>query len=526
MKNLFLLLFLLLSTSLFAITPQEAWKNANKRDKVMLINEYRAFYQALDAQRTVDLSEFHTTSYYKFFINDAYAASADGMNCVYAGWPSKRVNNLCSSPQRQNPSYEKGSCSSSEMQCQPLLFGNGICVPVGTSSQRSLAFSNCNKKFESSKKSTEDVVNEIQKNKKEKELFEYMDFATEICKSSAQASTPMCRRLEGAVQKMRSTAERLKELDEVKEDKKPEIIDSKSKDDKTPAKLPVPEIVIEGKKIEAPTKDDLKLIETVTTVTDIKVPTPTVDEECVEPEETPKEISGNPYVREEPRYSQVEYIGSRSVKGQLWDNRFTKYKDTTEEIYSGFDFRNTGPNKIADGNPLLAGERVERQWQFTTEDESKRESLIWITDDAGSGKLSDLMETIIVVFPRNVQPKAEMVGDDMVVTLATGETVVFDKETKTIKSGALKEGKVDLNPNRFNRKFAPIDYTGSGISIRVDKRGEDPRLISGHAVITQKGVTCKVPANELWSSKSDFKFGNDAKLLGFLNSKCGNKFKM
>src|SRR5690606_12157339 len=163
---------------------------------------------------------FHTTSFYQFFMNDAYAASFDGMNCVYAGWPSKRVNNLCSSPQRHNPGYEKGNCSAREMQCQPLLFGEGLCVPVSTSSQRNLAFSNCNKKFDSSKRSTEDVVDEIQKNKKEKELFEYMDFAMEICSTGKQASTPMCRRLEGAVQKMRTTADRLKEAAEKKEEKK------------------------------------------------------------------------------------------------------------------------------------------------------------------------------------------------------------------------------------------------------------------------------------------------------------------
>lgn len=524
MKALSLISLFLFSTSLLAITPQEAWKNANKRNKVMLLNEYRAFYEALDAKNNQSLSEFHTSSYYQFFINDAYAASPEGMNCVYAGWPSKRVNNLCSSPQRQNPAYEKGNCSSSEMQCQPLLFGQGICVPVSTSSQRSLAFSNCSKKFESSKRSTEDVVDEIQKNKKEKELFEYMDFAAEICSTGKQASTAMCRRLEGAVQKMRSAAERLKEAEEKPEEGIPSPTDA-GEAVKTDIKPPKPEIIIEGKKVEEPTKEDLKIIETVTSVTEIKVPSLTADEVCIEPE-LPKVEIGKAYDRDSPRYSQVEYISSKSVSGQLWDNTFTKYKDSSEEIYSGFDFMNSGPNSIAAGEPLLDSERVERQWRFTTEDGAKQESYIWITDDAGSGKLSELMETIMIVFPRNVQPKAEMVGDDMVVTLATGETVVFDKNTKTIKAGAMKEGKVDLTPNRFNRKFAAVDYTGSGISIRVDKRGEDPRLIAGSAVISQNGSTCKVPANQLWSSKSDFKYGNDAELLSFINSKCGNKFKI
>jgi hypothetical protein len=85
---------------------------------------------------------------------------------------------------------------------------------------------------------------------------------------------------------------------------------------------------------------------------------------------------------------------------------------------------------------------------------------------------------------------------------------------------------VDLNPNRFNRKFAPIKYSGTGISIRVDKRGEDPRLIPGNAVITQNGKTCQVPAKELWTPDSDFRYADDKSLIDFLNKKCANKFSI
>lgn len=522
MKIFMTSLFLIIASSAFAITPKEAWQNANMRDKVRLLNEYRDFYSQLDAQQSSELSEFKTTSYYQFFINDAYAASAKGMNCVYAGWPSKRVNNLCSSPQRQNPSYESGSCGASQMQCQPLLFGKDLCVPVSTKSQRSLAFSNCNKKFETSKKSTEDVVNQIKDEKKEADLFEYMDFAKEICATGKQASTPMCRRLEGALDRMKTAAERLKDSIEAPADEKVEVKKEDTKKDEI-----VPEIIVEGKKIETPTKEDLDLIETVKIVTNPPIPSLTTDGEvCEVPPVVETTTKGQAYLRDTPRFTQTEYVSSKTHENNFWDTTYVKYKEAPEEIYSGFDFRNSGPNSIADGEALLAGESVERSWAFVTRDGSKQESYLWVTDDAGSGKLSQLMESVILIVPRKVQPTVEIVGNDMVVTLPTGEKVIYDKMTKVIKSGVIKEGKVDLDPNRFNRKFAPVSYSGSGISIRVDKRGEDPRLLGGSATINQNGVTCKVPVTELWTSDANFKYGDDAKLLSFLNTKCGKKFKM
>ena len=75
-------------------------------------------------------------------------------------------------------------------------------------------------------------------------------------------------------------------------------------------------------------------------------------------------------------------------------------------------------------------------------------------------------------------------------------------------------------------KFAPIAYEGKGISIRVDKRGEDPRLLGVNATISQNGKSCKVPVTELWTSSPDFKYSDDAKLVEFLNRKCANNFKL
>lgn len=124
-----------------------------------------------------------------------------------------------------------------------------------------------------------------------------------------------------------------------------------------------------------------------------------------------------------------------------------------------------------------------------------------------------------------MKPKAEIVDDDVHVTLTTGEKIVYDRNTRKVKGGVFTERAVDLNPNRFNRKFAPVNYTGKGISIRINRRGEDPRLAKGHAEVTQNGMTCKVAIQELWND-TDFKFSDDSKLVEFLNRKCGKKFKI
>ncbi len=192
----------------------------------------------------------------------------------------------------------------------------------------------------------------------------------------------------------------------------------------------------------------------------------------------------------------------------------------------GFEIKMNGPNRMA-GNPIDPAEKVQRDWRFVSKNGSRRETYISITDDAGSGKLSQLMESVIVLIPRKGRPHIERVGDKNIVTLTTGEQVVYDANNNTIISGVLQEGPIDLNPDRFKRKFAPVTYSGTGISIRADKRGEEPRLITTTATVTQQGKTCQVPAADLWVNPSTaFKFNNDENLLRYLNTKCPGKFRL
>jgi hypothetical protein len=151
------------------------------------------------------------------------------------------------------------------------------------------------------------------------------------------------------------------------------------------------------------------------------------------------------------------------------------FEDQDHNFYkSGFVLENHGP-----------GESF-REWRFVSQDHSKRETYLWVTDDPGMGRNSSLMDSVIVLLPRKVRPSIVAIGDEVQVTLTTGEKVVYDKKTKAIKSGVIKESPLDLNRDNAKRKFPDITYTGTGISIRVDKRGSNPRASAGSATVTQK----------------------------------------
>lgn len=511
-KILFLCFILFSVTPLFAKSGRKAWHATNPEGQKFLLQEYKSFYREFSQTEKLDQFSNTQSSFLNFFFSSAWAVT-EGMDCIYAGWPSKRVSGSCSSPARHNPGYATGGCSSQELQCQPLLFGAGQCVPVRTQQQRSLAFSTCDK---NNKNSPEKIIQEIKASGKENELMELLDFADKTCSQGKQAGTGMCRRLEAAVDRMRHV---LPESDAAKEEVKAE--------EDSPASPDSPEVVEDDNdkssvEIQNNQTDEVvrtvptsEVVQTVINVNE-KISTITSPEDC-EPAQT-----GTPFERDEPRPLDFEYSTSKRGRDPAWSDTFLK--DKTQGLRpTGFNFRSTGPNAIA-GNPIDPKEKVERDWRFVSEDNSKRETYLWITDDAGSGYLSQLMETIILFVPRKMQPSVEAVGDELHVTLATGEKVVYDKATKLIKRGILSEGKIDLEPNRFNRKFAPITYSGTGISIRLDKRGSDPRL-GGDATVTQNGKTCKVPAQELWKQE-DFRYADDLALVTFLNRKCGPKFSL
>jgi hypothetical protein len=173
---------------------------------------------------------------------------------------------------------------------------------------------------------------------------------------------------------------------------------------------------------------------------------------------------------------------------------------------------NRGPNEIV-------GAGDQREWQFISTDNSKRETYITIGDGI-NGLVSNNLESVIVLIPRRVQPKVESLGNVVRVTLATGERVIFDKVSGRVLRGAFRENRV--TQGNFNN----VAYTGTGISIRINKRAGDPRESQGQATITQNGRTCQVPTSQLWNQNTNFRYSDDRQLVQFLNQRCGNRFSI
>lgn len=521
MKHLFFTFFItLLCTNGYAKSAK-LWKELDHAKKEKLLDAYLEFYEEYSAQQIEPLAQLQPPTIFEF-INSAYASSK--MDCIYAGWPSKRVGGLCSTPVRHNPSYETGSCKSNELQCQPMLFGSGFCVPTNTQKQRSLAFSNCNQKFSQSGRTAGDVVSEIEKSGKQAELFEVMDQAQSICTSGKQATTAMCKRLLKVLETIK--AEDIKSTPPKKEEEKAptppkveEKIPTPPKMQLPPPAIPdvpkrkMPEVIIEGKKENDPKIAD----DFITSVKEADKINSTAGNTGVIMCET-----SEPLERINPRANSSS-VGSKYVDGGY---EYVYFQDSQRNTYDrGVRVMMRGPNKFA---PMIEGEPTTRSWDFVSEDNSVNGTFINISDEPTPGTLSHLMETNIVLIPRKEKPRAETKGDEVHVTLPTGEMVIFDAKTKLIKRGAFTEEAIDTNPNRLKRKFV-TSYAGEGISLKVDRRGNDPRIGAGNVEITQKGKTCSLPKAQVWGGTNDnpkFKFSDDKKLVDFLNSKCKSKFSL
>lgn len=155
---------------------------------------------------------------------------------------------------------------------------------------------------------------------------------------------------------------------------------------------------------------------------------------------------------------------------------------------------------------------LRREWRFYSPGQA-RQDIGFSISDANDEHVSQSKETYMMVFPRRYLPSTRVEGGQQIVTLATGEKVVFDAKTKRIVSGALTNEKT---------------YSGPNVVVRVDGTGNDPRFSKSTVTITKNGKTCKgkVPAKGLWPDQSDnsklhFKYASDTEFDEFLKKTCG-----
>ena len=213
------------------------------------------------------------------------------------------------------------------------------------------------------------------------------------------------------------------------------------------------------------------------------------------------------------------------------------YRITKAGHIVGFEFSNHGGNRIL--TPKRDAPKnifFTRDFQFRFDERARQDINLMVTDWVPSRdrqfRLSELMNSIFHLFPRNYLPAIATLNGRNTVTLPTGEEIEFNAKTHEIVGGAMAESPVDLNPDRSARRFPSVEYTGKGILVRANSRGSDPRFGTTATITTgtptpncDKGLACnqcKVPARELWdqSGAERFKFPTDQEFDRFLLARC------
>lgn len=445
--------------------------------------------QLIDEKQTVSLPSL---------ISLAYASS--DYDCFYAGWPSVKVKSstgkrLCSSPAKHNSNYQPAACPANSLQCQPILFGAGICADISSQSKRNSAFAQCEKKFASSGRSADDVIQFIARPENANQAEELFGLVEKIC--SAEPSS-ICRSLE----------EKLKAIKQNKLPAASEFLTA----------FPLMTADPEQTAVQKAVNNVEQLAETVESVSQVECHEDhdhALHQEVPQGEETPAE--GFPRVLSRltnPCHQEI------SRDGYVEKFAFECSSSSANKVSAGFVIRSKPTHPLFQGlNPYGTLSKPYRLIEFRSDDQALNSTFLYLADFS-MGPDSHDVKSVMFLLPRKSPPTVSDQGETVEVTLATGEKVVIEKSTGAVKSGSLKEGAPDFNLDRFKRKPPQVDYTGKGISIRLNHRFEHPTMGSDVAEVTQQGRICKIPRTKLFNSEGQLTTQSDADLLQAINSHC------
>jgi hypothetical protein len=235
----------------------------------------------------------------------------------------------------------------------------------------------------------------------------------------------------------------------------------------------------------------------------------------------------------------VEYNTSIATRRpEARQNSAWQYRINRRDEIVGFEFSNHGGNRILPARrDASKNQFYTRDFQFHFDERSRQDIHLMISDWVASRdrtfRLSEVMNSVMLFFPRMWLPAIVNIADRNVVTLPTGEEVQFDAQTHEIRSGVLSEAPVDVNPQSTPRKFPEVSYHGNGIVVRADAKGKDPRIATNATIVSRPQTQncgdsipcnqCQIPSNELWhqSGAVRFKFADDEAFDRFLITRCG-----
>lgn len=235
----------------------------------------------------------------------------------------------------------------------------------------------------------------------------------------------------------------------------------------------------------------------------------------------------------------VEYNTLLGVRpGEATRDGSWRYRATRQGQVVGFEFSNHGGNRILPPRrDAVKNQFFTRDFQFRFDERARQDIHLLIADWVPSRdrvfRLSELMNSLMLFFPRTFLPAIVNWQKRNIVTLPTGEEVEFDAATHEVIAGVLSETPVDLQPDRAARKFPGVEYQGKGVMVRANSRGADPRIGTTSLITTGAPAQscakdsscnqCEVPSQELWeqTGAARFKFSTDADFDRYLVERCG-----
>jgi hypothetical protein len=181
-------------------------------DVVERLKDLKFFLEELEIESQDQLFTDYKSSFKLSFELFAKAWAQKEATCFYGGWPSETIRvkgrKYCTSPKNVKHGYEQGSCSSNLIQCQPLLFGEGICVGFTSRSEKVNTFKNCEQKFKDDKRdySFTDKFTALDL----ESLKEIENLAKSLCQKKS-TSVPMCQKILNRLKKSNDLKVDLKE---------------------------------------------------------------------------------------------------------------------------------------------------------------------------------------------------------------------------------------------------------------------------------------------------------------------------
>lgn len=231
------------------------------------------------------------------------------------------------------------------------------------------------------------------------------------------------------------------------------------------------------------------------------------------------------FERDTPRIHAYNFVTSKQFDGPLiW--RYGGDKEGNL-YFRGYGLINYGPNDIIWDPPVDFLDTPTREFFFVSDDLSRRDTYLWVSDYNGSGRTSDFFESVFVFLPRLNPISVEDKDEVLTVKLPTSEEVDFIKKYRTLDSTLLTEGPVDLNPDRNLRNFPEINYFGEGLIIRSNAKGSDPRLAKYVDIIKKDLKPCRLPGKLFWTQEDypKFKFIQDNEVFALIEKECGIEFR-